>query len=571
MNTIKRILKFGLPLVILAVFFGCQDEDQEFGDVIAPTNLTLTFSVVGVDTDNPFGDGTGFVDFSASADNAITYRYEFGDDTDNQVAPNGTTRHRFNQQGVNTYQVTVIASGTGGVTTSTSVNVEVFSAFDDQEAKDFLTGGEGSSKVWYLAASEPGHLGVGPSLQLDIAINGGPSQFYFPSFFSAAPFEKCGIEISDCLCTDELTFTQNSDGLMTYQLNNNGQTFFNAGHQDIVGGSVGEDACFDFDTSGTNNVALAPSSIDWTIIPDPDFPTPRGTVINFTNNAFMGYYVSSSSYEIMEITDDYLYVRTIDGLNPDLAWYHKYSTSPPGEEDNGLVSEFNDLIWADEFNTDGTPDPANWTYDIGTGNNGWGNFESQYYTNDASNVVVSGGNLVITAKAESFMGSDYTSARIKSEDLVEFTYGRVEVRAKLPEGGGTWPALWMLGANFPEISWPDSGEIDIMEHRGNDLNTIVCNIFYPNGAGDAVNQGSNTLIEGVTSEFHNYTVEWRADEILFAVDNEVYATISTTGLPEFDLDFFLIMNVAMGGTFGGDIDATFTESSMEVDYVRVYQ
>ena len=570
MYTIKKIIKFSLPLLLVTLLFTCQEEDQEFGDVITPTNLTLAYDVVGVDADNPFGDGSGFVNFTATGDNAITYRYVFGDNTNIEVAPNGTIQHRFSQQGVNTYTVTVIASGTGGVTTSTSVNIDVFSSFNDQEAKDFLTGGNGSSKVWYLAASEVGHLGVGPSIALDIAINGEPSQFYFPVFFAAQPFEKCGIEISDCLCTDELTFAQDGTGQITFQLNNNGQTFFNGAHQDIVGGSGEEDECFDFDTSGTSNVALVPSTIDWSLIPDPDFLTPRGTVMNFTDDAFMGYYVSSSSYEIMEITDDYLYVRTLDGLNPDLVWYHKYSTED-SSADNDLNSIYTDLIWSDEFDTDGAPDAANWTYDIGTGDNGWGNGEAQYYTDAASNVLVTGGNLVITAKAETFMGSDYTSSRIKTQDLFEFTSGRVEIRAKLPEGEGTWPALWMLGANFPEVSWPASGEMDIMEHVGNNQDVVLSTVHYDSGDGTPTSSGANRMVENASSEFHTYTLEWRPDQIIMAIDNEVFFSFDHDNTLPFQNDFFLIFNVAMGGTLGGDIDAAFTESSLEVDYVRVYQ
>jgi len=562
---IISIVSFGLGILLNS----CIDEDQEFGDVIIPTNLAIAYQIVGQDADNPNGDGTGFVNFTASADNAITYRYDFGDGSTNAVAPNGTVSHRFSQTGVNTYLVTVIASGTGGVTTTSTISIDVFSSFDDQEAKDFLTGG--SSKTWYLAASQAGHLGVGPSLELDLIISGMPNAFYYPQFYSAAPFEKCGIEISDCLCTDELTFTLGANNEMTFELNNNGQTFFNVGHQDVVGGSVGEDACFDFDTSGIKNVALAPTMEDWSLIPDPGFTQPRGTVMNFSDGGFMGYYVSSSSYEIMEITNDYLYVRTIDGLDPNLAWYHKYSTSPPDDGGGGFDSEYNTLVWADEFDVDGAPDPANWTYDIGTGTNGWGNFEEQYYTDDASNVIVEGGNLKITAKAESFMGSDYTSSRIKTQDLFEFTNGRVEIRAKLPEGGGTWPALWMLGANFPEVSWPASGEIDIMEHVGNNQDQVLATVHWDQGGGTPANFSQNTTVEGASTDFHTYTLEWRDDEIIMLVDDQVYFNFAYDETFPFNQDFFFIFNIAMGGTLGGAIDPGFTESVLEVDYVRVYQ
>ncbi len=325
MNYIKNRISICLALSFVLGFFSCQDDDKTFGDIIIPSNLVLNFEIVGQDANNPNGDGSGFVNFTATADNAITFRFNFGDGTDVDVAPSGTITHRFNETGVNSYTITAIASGTGGVTTTTTVTIDVFSAFDDQEAKDLLTGGQGSSKLWYLSAAETGHLGVGPTLTLDLIIFGTPTEFYFPSFFFTGPFEKCGIEISDCLCTDELTFIQGADGTLTYELNNNGQTFFNGGHQDIVGGSVGEDACFEFDTSGISTISLAPSSVDWSLVPDPSFSA-RGTVLNFSDGAFMGYYVSSSSYDIIEVTETTLYVRTIDGLDPNLAWYHKFTT-----------------------------------------------------------------------------------------------------------------------------------------------------------------------------------------------------------------------------------------------------
>ncbi|MGB3608117.1 MAG: PKD domain-containing protein [Psychroserpens sp.] len=320
MKNLKYIVFSMLPLFLLVN--SCQDEDQEFGDVIAPTNLMLTFDIAGADATNPNGDGTGLVTFSASADNALAYRYNFGDNTNVELANNGNVSHRFSLTGLNTYNVTVIASGTGGITTSTSVAIDVFSSFDDQEAKDLLTGGDGSSKTWYLDAAAPGHLGVGgtPEIAAD--------SFWFPAFFSATPFEKCGEDISDCLCDDELIFTLDGDNQLKFELNNNGQTFFNAGHQGVIGEDAGEDACFDFDTSGIKNVSLSPTLFDWSTVPDESFSA-RGTTMTFSDGGFMGYYVSSSVYEIITLTEDKMYVRTLDALNPVLYWYHKYSTTPP--------------------------------------------------------------------------------------------------------------------------------------------------------------------------------------------------------------------------------------------------
>lgn len=537
------------------LMFGCQEDDVSIGDIIAPSNITISAQIVGVDGSNPNGNGSGFVDITASANNVISYKFDFGDGL-SEVAPSGVVRHRFSKVGVNTFTVVVNAIGTGGLSTSSSIDVEVFSSFDDPEVKQFLTGG--LSRTWFLASSEAGHLGVGGNAEI------AADAFWFPSFFATQPFEKCGIEISNCLCDDELTFSIDGDGILTYQLNNNSGTFFNAGHQDIVGQNAGEDACFEFDTSGTSIVSLAPTTIDWELVPDPDF-RPRGTVMNFSNDAFMGYYVSSSSYEILEISDTELYVRTQDGLNPVLFWYHRFQTSPAVPAGDNFVSVFNNLIWSDEFDVNGAPDDTKWTYDLGAG--GWGNNELQTYTNNAENVIVEDGLLKIIAKAN---GTGYTSARLKSQDLNEFTYGRVEVRAKLPFAQGTWPAIWMLGANFPEVGWPASGEIDIMEQTGQDKTTTSGALHFPgNSAGEAITNGISN--EGSTTDFHNYTVEWTASIIQILVDDSVFLTFPNNPETPYNLDFFMILNVAMGGTLGGDIDPAFTEDTMEIDYVRVYQ
>ncbi len=549
-----RNLKYNMSIVLsilLLVLVSCQEDDALIGEIISPTNVTLTTEIIGVDDMNPNGDGSGFVNIKATASNVISYKFDFGDGL-SEVSPSGEVMHRFSVVGVNKFTIVVNAIGTGGLSSSTSVEIEVFSSFDDPEVKQFLSGG--SSRTWYLAASEVGHLGVGGNAEI------AADAFWFPSFFAAQPFEKCGIEISDCLCDDELTFSLDN-GQLTYQLNNNSGTFFNASHQDVIGEDAGEDACFPFDTSGTSIVSLAPTSFDWETVPDPDF-RPRGTVMNFSNDAFMGYYVSSSSYEILEISDTELYVRTLDGKNPVLYWYHRFQTSPAEET---FESVFNNLVWADEFDTNGAPDSTKWTYDLGAG--GWGNQELQTYTNESKNVIIEDGVLKITAIAEN---GGYTSARLKSENLNEFTYGRVEVRAKLPSAQGTWPAIWMLGANFDVVGWPDCGEIDIMEQTGQDKTKTSGALHFPgNFAGNAItNEISNT---SSTTEFHNYAVEWTTDVIKILVDDKVFLTYANTSETPFNLDFFMILNIAMGGTLGGTVDPGFTQDTMEIDYVRVYQ
>lgn len=226
------------------------------------------------------------------------------------------------------------------------------------------------------------------------------------------------------------------------------------------------------------------------------------------------------------------------------------------------------LLWSDEFNTDGAPDPTKWGYDLG--GNGWGNAELENYTSRPENAIVSGGVLKINAIKENYNGSAYTSARLLSKDKFAFKYGKVEVRAKLPVGVGTWPAIWMLGSDISTNAWPACGEIDIMEHLGRTLNTIYGTLHYPGHSGGNAD-GSTTVITNATSEFHIYSLEWSAWTIKIFVDGQLFhTTVNGSSLP-FNHDFFMILNVAMGGGFGGPVDPAFTNSTMEVDYVRVYQ
>lgn len=231
------------------------------------------------------------------------------------------------------------------------------------------------------------------------------------------------------------------------------------------------------------------------------------------------------------------------------------------------------LIWSEEFDTPGSPDASKWTFELGDGCPnlcGWGNNEQQFYTNRTDNAIVSNGTLKITARKESMSGKNYTSARMITKGKFDFKYGKVEVRAKLPEGGGTWPAIWMLGANIDAVGWPNCGEIDIMEHKGNEPNVIHSTFHYPGRSGG--NANTNTItITNASSDFHIYTLEWSATTIRMLVDNQVIHTLGNNSSLPFNQKFFLILNVAMGGNFGGNIAGNFVSSAMEVDYIRVYQ
>ena len=238
---------------------------------------------------------------------------------------------------------------------------------------------------------------------------------------------------------------------------------------------------------------------------------------------------------------------------------------------------FDTLVWSDEFETNGSPDSEKWSYDIGDGCPdlcGWGNNEKQFYTQRPENVIVEDGILKIKAKREQYEGLSFTSTRMLTKDKFEFTYGLVEVKAKLPSGGGTWPAIWMLGANIDLAGWPACGEIDIMEHAGNNQGEVSSALHTPSSFGATVNYGSQVL-DDVSDEFHIYTVEWTSQKITFAVDGNIHLSYSPSNKNgntwPFYADQFLILNIAMGGNVGGIIDANFSESAMEIDYIRVYQ
>ncbi|MCL4115485.1 UNVERIFIED_CONTAM: hypothetical protein GTU68_023909 [Idotea baltica] len=214
------------------------------------------------------------------------------------------------------------------------------------------------------------------------------------------------------------------------------------------------------------------------------------------------------------------------------------------------------LIWSEEFNINGAPNPDNWGFDIGTGNNGWGNGESQYYTNRTDNVVVENGVLKITAKKESFQGAQYTSSRLLSKGKFDFTYGRVEVRAKLPEGKGTWPAIWMLGCDDAggSLVWPKIGEIDIMEYLGDEPTTVFGTIHGPGFSGaNSITKKYDLLNDRFDTGFHVFGVEWTPNQINWYVDGDLYQSITpadvseeTNGVGEWVFNRpYIILNVAV--------------------------
>lgn len=231
----------------------------------------------------------------------------------------------------------------------------------------------------------------------------------------------------------------------------------------------------------------------------------------------------------------------------------------------GLAHAQWQLVWSDEFN--GSIGP-NWVFETGAG--GWGNNELQYYRRE--NATIENGALVITARRENFGGMAYTSARMKTQGLKTFKFGRIEARMKLPSFLGAWPAFWMLGANLPQVGWPASGEIDVMEHV-NDENRVYGTIHWKDNNNQYAQYGGNTAT--TVTDWHVYAVEWDTNAIRWYVDGNKYHEVNiangVNGTDEFQKDFFLLLNFAIGGNWPGfNVNTAALPAKMHVDYVRVY-
>lgn len=234
-------------------------------------------------------------------------------------------------------------------------------------------------------------------------------------------------------------------------------------------------------------------------------------------------------------------------------------------------------VWADEFEKDGTPDSTKWSYDLGN-NNGWGNNELQYYTNSTKNARIENGILIIEAIKEETQGQHYSSSRMVTKGKGDWTYGKIDVRAKLPRGKGTWPAIWMLPTDWKYGGWPASGEIDIMEHVGYDPGVIHGTIHTEkyNHIKGTQKEGKITLPD-CQDQFHVYSINWSKDSLHFLVDDKIYHKVARDSADNFegwpfDQPFHLILNIAVGGNWGGKegVDESIWPQRMEVDYVRVY-
>lgn len=258
--------------------------------------------------------------------------------------------------------------------------------------------------------------------------------------------------------------------------------------------------------------------------------------------------------------------------NQQTPWFYKNKCLLAGlilsiTAQNALAQNWN-LIWSDEFNGSISSD---WVFETGNGSGGWGNNELEYYRRE--NTTVENGMLVITARQENYGGFNYTSSRLKTQGKKSFRYGKIEARISTPSAAGTWPAFWMLGSNINNVGWPACGEIDIMEHV-NDSPQIHGTLHWQDNNGNYASYGGNTSAD--VTGFHVYGIEWDENAIRWLVDGNQYHETNiaggVNGTGEFHNEFFILLNLAIGGNWPGfNIDNTVFPAQMKVDWVRVYQ
>jgi beta-glucanase (GH16 family) len=295
----------------------------------------------------------------------------------------------------------------------------------------------------------------------------------------------------------------------------------------------------------------------------------RNYYLSFIGKVFTFFVAKNSliSRKVLNFTKTLIYMKII------LVLLICISSSGYLSAQNNLQAK---LIWSDEFDHEGLPNPKHWSYD--QGDHGWGNSELQFYSKEnLKNSRVERGVLIIEAHRDTSLPKGYSSARLVTRSKAAWKYGYIEVRAKLPEGTGTWPAIWMLPEENTFGSWPKSGEIDILEHVGYDPGVVHGTVHT-----EAFNhtkktqKGAQREVESFSEQFHTYPIDWKSEKIDFYIDGGLYFTFENTGKDfrewPFDQPFHLILNLAVGGNWGGQkgVDEKIWPQRMEVDYVRVY-
>jgi hypothetical protein len=332
-------------------------------------------------------------------------------------------------------------------------------------------------------------------------------------------------------------------------------------------------------TSSTKNINVSYTTIDGTASANKDFTPVQGT-LTIQPNTTVGFIDVPVKGDSLRQADQTFYIQLSAPVNATISGNGKATVTIQNRgtyfPDDGtgystpLTYTGYHLAWSDEFNGT-TLDNTNWNYETGGG--GWGNNELENYTTSLNNSFLSAGNLIIEARKETLGSNSYTSARLTTKK--SFTYGRIDIRAKLPQGKGIWPALWMLGANITTVPWPACGEIDMMELLGHEPSKVYGTMHWGT-SGDVHIGGNYSLTSGDFSQkFHVFTLIWDANKLAWYVDDMLYFTGNKTdvnGNYPFDKPFFFIFNVAVGGAWPGNPDATTVfPQRMIVDYIRVFQ
>ena len=483
-NILYTILLFSAILLT-----SCGDEISNVEDKITPKNLQITVQIEGATNENPYGNGSGVVDFKATAQDVVSFKYIYNGEE--FAVPNGMKSFIFEKPGINTYSIKIVAIGDGGASISKTETVEVKRMFDPPaELIELLTGG--SSKNWRIKSEAGGHLGVGPA-------NSETAEWW-----TAGPFDKAHTGMYD----DDYTFSIDQ----SFMHDTNGAIY---GLANILIRDLGPSNEMINSDDEIENYHYDDYMEIW------EYSELDGQeTITISGKGFFGFYVGGThSFTILSRSNNEMVLRTLgDDTN---SWFFILTSEERPEFPADPV--FTNLVWSDEFEVNGSPAASRWNYDIGTGSNGWGNNELQYYTNRTENVVIEDGVLKIIAKKENFGGSNYTSARLKTQSKYDFKYGRIDVRAKLAGGDGTWPAIWMLGSNIETVGWPACGEIDIMEYSGYNPGRIQSAIHNNSSFGATINFRVK-ILENETTEYHVYSMIWSENQISFLIDDERFYT-----------------------------------------------
>jgi len=490
---------YNLFVKILFVFIlSCSSGSENGGSVIDPVDppseiipkdLSINITIEGSDTNNPNGDGSGLVKFSASATNAVSYSYRFG--TGDSKTSTGSVEYTYSDVGTKSYNIKVLAysSTNNYITIEKSITVYV-KPVSDPILLDLLAGS--TSKTWRINAAQDAHFS-----------NGSEDKNY-PNYWEAFSFSKSDSGFYD----DEFTF--NVNGTYIHKTNNT-----------VFGKGVNLNSDFGTTSQTTNNDG------DIENYPLDNYETTFSAKsedgidkIEFNDSGFIGFYVGSHNYTIECYDDNNILIRTLD--NNDIAWYLWLSSQTISETPS--KDQFTNLIWEDTFDYNGEIDSEKWTHEV---REQWYNNEVQSTTNLLENSKVENGILKLTAIKKS--NGDYTSARIMTHDKLDYKYGRIDVRAKMPaKTNGVWPAIWLLGSNYNTVDWPACGEMDIQEYAQTNQFNVQSTVHKPDGY---AGQGDSNVTDAYTdidSEFHIYSLVWTKEALTFYVNDEPHHIVGNS-------------------------------------------